>query len=78
MVALAAHNGVGGKEAADRGLVAISAARPFGAASRCSPLPLVDARHAAVELGRVEQAIVLDDGARNPMKLAVADIAATT
>jgi hypothetical protein len=32
-----------------------------------SPLLLADARHAAVEVRRVEQTIVLDDGARNPM-----------
>jgi hypothetical protein len=31
------------------------------------PLPLARTRHAAVEIRRVEQVIVLDDGARNPM-----------
>jgi hypothetical protein len=54
------------------------AQRFLAALSNRLPLPLVDARHAAVEIRRIEQAIVLDDHPRNPMKLAVADIAATT
>jgi hypothetical protein len=32
----------------------------------------------AIQIGRVEQAIVLDDGARNPMQFAIANIATAT
>ena len=39
------------------------------------PVPLADTRHpASVEVGRVEQAILLDDSARDPVQFAVANI----
>jgi hypothetical protein len=41
-----------------------------------SPLPLARAWHAAIEIGRIKQTIVLDNRPRDSVQLAVADVVA--